>query len=392
MQLGWLALFFAAYFGFVGLYSPFLGPYLQSLGHGLDVVAFSLGMMQIMRIFGPFAWGWLADRTGQRVRWIRLGALGGTACTALAFTWQGDGLWFLLGVLLINAFISGLVPMSDAYAMERCNGQAGLYGRVRLFGSVGFVVAVLLFGAVAQVYGYASYPFLAVAVLGLAFVAAMRFQPDHIERDKRAPKMPFQQVLHRLLVPHGLPFFWGAAFFMILAHGVFYGYFSLYLLEFGFPEFSIGLLWAFGVMCEVVFFALQARFFHRLSLRAWLLVSFVACAVRFFALALLPGFWPVVLLTQGLHALTFAAHHTATVTWLRVNMPHSLVVRSQAMYATIAYGLGGTTGTLVGRVAWEYIAPQAAFGLAGLSALLAVWMGLKFRAFEKLSNLEPKGV
>ncbi|HEX4879217.1 MAG TPA: MFS transporter, partial [Limnobacter sp.] len=82
-------------------------------------------------------------------------------------------------------------------------------------------------------------------------------------------------------------------------------------------------------------------------------------------------------LAQGMHALTFAAHHTATISWLRDNLPKSLVVRGQAMYATIAYGLGGSSGTFLGRYAWDLASPSSAFGMAagaGAIALLLGWL------------------
>ena len=177
MQARWLALFYAAYFGFVGLYSPFLGPYLTTLGHSLDVVALALGMMQLMRIVGPFAWGWLSDRTANRIRWIQVASLGG-ACVAVAvFTFERSAFALVMLVLLMNLFISGLVPMSDAHCMEMCKNDPGRYGRIRLFGSVGFVIAVLVFGAMASKFGYASYPVWACACLFLAYWASRQFQP-----------------------------------------------------------------------------------------------------------------------------------------------------------------------------------------------------------------------
>ena len=379
MQLGWLALFYAAYFAFVGLYSPFLGPYLKSIGHSLDVIALALGMMQLMRIFGPFAWGWLADHTGNRVRWIRVGTFAGFVFAVLAFWNQQTPLHLIVLVLFLNLSISGLVPMSDSYAMERCAGCTGKYGQVRLYGSLGFVLAVLVFGAVADRFGFGSYPLWACAMLLLGFVAALKFTPDAVGVE---PHISSQALtgsgFKRLLLPGPMPWFWLAAFFMIFAHGVFYAYFSLYLLEFNYSELSIGGLWAFGVMCEVVFFALQSRFFKRLSLNTWLCLSFGTCAFRFALTAIFPEFGWVMVFAQGLHALTFAAHHTATISWLRENLPGNLVVRGQAMYATIAYGLGGSAGTLLGRFAWEIGGPASAFGMAAIGGLIALLLGWRF--------------
>ena len=84
------------------------------------------------------------------------------------------------------------------------------------------------------------------------------------------------------------------------------------------------------------------------------------------------------------HCLTFAAHHTATVSWLRQNLPKALHVRGQAMYATLAYGLGGTLGTLAGKVAWSEVSPSSAFYLAALSGLLAFMVGqLLYRSSQQ---------
>jgi len=379
LQLGWLALFYAAYFAFVGLYSPFLGPYLKSIGHSLDVIALALGMMQLMRIVGPFAWGWLADHTGNRVRWIRLGTFAGFFFAALAFWYQQSPAHLIVLVLLLNLSISGLVPMSDSYAMERCAGCTGQYGQVRLYGSLGFVLAVLVFGAVADRFGFVSYPVWACAMLLLGFVAALKFTPDSPRPLLAVESVPLTgSGFKRLLLPGPMPLFWLAAFFMIFAHGVFYAFFSLYLLEYNYSEMSIGGLWAFGVMCEVVFFALQTRFFKRLSLNTWLCISFAACAFRFALTAAFPEFAWVMVFAQGLHALTFAAHHTATISWLRENLPSKLVVRGQAMYATIAYGLGGSAGTLLGRYAWEWGGPSSAFAMASISGLIALALGWRF--------------
>jgi PPP family 3-phenylpropionic acid transporter len=374
-----LALFYAAYFGFVGLYSPFLGPYLKSIGHGLDVIALALGMMQLMRIVGPFAWGWLADFTGQRVKWIRLGSLAGFFFAVLAFLNQQTPLNLIILVLLLNLSISGLVPMSDSYAMERCFGCPGKYGQVRLYGSLGFIIAVLVFGLVADQFGFGSYPVWACLILLLVFLVSLKFKSDFSQINSHSGLVDFSgSGLKYLLLARPMPLFWLSSFFMILAHGIFYAYFSLYLLEFNYSQLSIGGFWAFGVLCEVVFFALQSRFFKCLSLNSWLCIGYAACVIRFMLIAFFPEHGWFILFAQGLHALTFAAHHTACISWLRENLPIHLMVRGQATYATIAYGLGGSAGTLLGRFSWELGGPSSVFVLASVSGIIALGLGWRF--------------
>ena len=219
----------------------------------------------------------------------------------------------------------------------------------------------------------------------LAFLAALKFTPESAPLTQALDVSEFTgSGFKRLLLPRPMPLFWLAAFFMIFAHGVFYAYFSLYLLDFNYSELEIGGLWAFGVMCEVVFFALQARFFNCFSLNVWLCIAFASCALRFALTAKFPEFAGVIVLAQGMHALTFAAHHTATITWLRHNLPAKLVVRGQAMYATIAYGLGGSLGTFLGRFAWEWGGASFWYGFNQRSYCLSPWLALRQSIFVTL--------
>jgi PPP family 3-phenylpropionic acid transporter len=384
-QQTYLALFFAAYFGFVGLYSPFLGPYLKSIGHDLDVVAFTVGMMQFMRIVGPFLWGSVSDYTHSRVRWIRVGSFLGFLFSIFSFYLDQSIGYLIFFILLMNLSVSGLVPMSDALCMELCQGDLGRYGRLRVFGSLGFVLTVVMFGFVADHFGYGSYPIWVALSLLFSFVFSFLFhdvneKTSPVLLKNKVPRLSFTQEVYGLFSSALLCRFWLASFFMVLSHGVFYAYYSLYLLENGYTERSVGGLWAFGVFCEVLFFVYQSRILKVGSLRVWLAVSYGLCALRFLLTAMYPQSAWLMLLSQGFHAFTFAAHHSASIAWLSVNVSSTLRVRGQAMYACIAYGLGGSAGTLLGRYVWEGLGYEYVFYLASLSGVLAFLWGFKLNS------------
>lgn len=390
MRLFWVGLFYAAYFAFVGLYSPFLGPYLKSLGHSLNVIALALGMMQAMRIFGPFLWGWIADKSGRQIVWLRLGAFLGLIFSVLALSNSQSAPWLIIFIVFLNLSISGLVPLSDAYALSCCHGHAGLYGKVRLFGSIGFVIAVLGFGLWADGFGFGAYPYWVWVALAFAFLAAVQFSyPSLVQESRESHKQVVSGAGLRLLLGSSeLRLFWLASFFMIFAHGVFYAYFSLYLQDYNYTESVIGLLWAIGVVFEIVFFAAQGFLYPKLSHLNWLRLSFLACTVRFGLIALFPEMLWVILIAQCCHCLTFAAHHTATISWLRQKLPASHHVRGQAMYATLAYGLGGSLGTFAGKWAWTVVSPSAAFGLASFSGFLALVVGQMLYQVSQQKHIE----
>lgn len=375
MQQVWIGFFYAAYFAFVGLYSPFLGPYLKSIGHQLDVIALALGLMQIMRVFGPLAWGWLADLSGRRVLLMRLAVGFALLMSAVTFLNDRSAFHLILCLVILNLSVSGLIPMADVQAMDVSQGDAGAYGRVRLFGSLGFILAVLGFGFWADLFGFVAFPVWVFICLGLACWSTWCLDEQRAQRDNPLKQRGTLRDTFGLLLPSDLRAFWLASFFMVLAHGVFYSFFSLYLMEFDYSESAIGGLWALGVMLEVAFFAFQNRVFARFDKRVWLLISYVACGLRFALVALFPEIFWIVALSQCAHALTFAAHHTAAIIWLRERIPVGLQGRAQAMYATIAYGIGGTSGTFLGRWAWDSVSPSFAFWIASLAGFIASGLG-----------------
>lgn len=378
MQLFWIGFFYASFFAFVGLYSPFLGPYLKSIGHSLDVIALSLGMMQIMRMFGPLLWGWLADHTGRRVFLLRLSVAGALVMAGVTFINDQSVVHLVICLVLLNLCTSGMVPMSDVLAMEACAGQTGSYGKVRLFGSLGFIVAVLGFGFWAEHLGFSAFPLWALLCLALTLWSTLRFKQQPLVKTPHSDQALLVQPMGILDLMRGrdLQLFWIASFLMVLAHGVFYGYFSLYLQEYDYSASVIGFLWTVGVLLEVLFFAFQTRIFERMGRLTWLVWSYLACVIRFGLVASFPELLWVLVLAQCGHALTFAAHHTATITWLRERLPQQVHGRAQALYATIAYGLGGTSGTVLGKWAWGAFSPSAAFYLAAVAGAIALVFGI----------------
>jgi PPP family 3-phenylpropionic acid transporter len=374
----WLAALYAAYFGFVGLYSPYFGPYLKSLGHSVELIAWSLAMMQAMRFFGPQFWGWLADSSKERVKWLRVGCALGVVSASVFFLNDKNPMWVIVFAVLLNSVLSGVVPLSDAHAMQVCGKDIGMYGRVRLWGSLGFIFSVMGFGQWGVSFGLSDYPWFVVGTLLLTLLCTFYMQEpsaQHIAEHEQ------HQVTHfkGLLMAPALRWFWCASFCMIAAHGALYGFYSLYLQHHGYGTDVIGALWTVGVVAEVIFFWFQGSWFGRFSTVAWLRYGALACMLRFAVIASVPASLPVLLIAQCAHALTFAAHHTASMAWLRTHCGPGMLARGQATYTTIAYGLGGFLGTgLAGRL-WTGVDPSAAFVMAAGFGLATYFCVLKMR-------------
>ena len=241
------------------------------------------------------------------------------------------------------------------------------YGRVRLWGSLGFLVTVFVAGAWFQAFGMQHFPGWTVFSLAAVLLSAY-WLPDLKEAvHSEHVHLPIWPVLR--LKP--VRWFFAAAFFHVLSHIGIYVFFSLYLDALGYSKTMIGVLWAVSVAVEIVWFFTQSRWLPRLPLTAWL----VACSAAMVLRMALTTAWAdvlwVLLLAQAIHALTFAAHHTACIALLSHHFPGRLRGRGQALYTVIAYGFPGVLGGLLGGVLSERWGLQSVFAASVLTSLVA---------------------
>jgi PPP family 3-phenylpropionic acid transporter len=144
-------------------------------------------------------------------------------------------------------------------------------------------------------------------------------------------------------------------------------------------------LWAVSVAAEIAFFWWQGRFFDRLSPYAWLQWAAVASAVRFAATAALATQFPVLLMAQTLHALTFAAQHAACVTLVARHFPGALRGRGQALYAVLGYGLSGVIGGIAGGWLSTRFGLSAVFWAASAAAAVGCWCAARAQRADRVA-------
>lgn len=359
----------ASYFAHIGFFNPYLSLWLKDLGYGLFAIGLLTSVQSGTRLVAPYVWGWVSDHTGERVRLLRYSALAALLLSiGLWFEWSLLGLLLLLLLMFVNT--SGMMPMSEA-AMAHLVSQDGQfdaarYGRVRLWGSLGFLVTVLAAGAWFEHAGMAHFPVWATLSL-LAVVASAWWLPNHKEaRGSTGEASSLWPVLRQPAVR----WFFLALFFHILAHIALYIFFSLYLDALGLSKLVIGVLWAVSVLCEIAWFFGQGRWLPRLSLTAWLLLAGTLTALRLGLTAAWPVL-PVLLLAQTLHAITFAAHHTACIALISQHFPGRLRGRGQALFAVLGYGLPGVLGGLGGGVLSTRLGLGSIYWVASASGVLA---------------------
>lgn len=358
--------FYFFYFALLGSAAPFLGLYFDHLGFSAERIGELVAIPMLMRCLAPNLWGWLGDVTGQRLMIVRIGAL----CTLLSFGlifYSKTYAWLALVMALHAFFWHAVLPQFEVITLAHLREQAARYSQIRLWGSVGFIVAVVGLGALFGRFGLDIYPMTVMMVMAGIIISS--FWVPNAVPEQRAESDRQGGFLRQLFRPGVLAFFVCVGL-MQVSHGPYYTFFSIHLETLGYSRGIIGLLWALGVLAEIVLFLVMAALLARFSLRKVLVASFVLAAIRWMLLGTLADHLIVLLVAQLMHAATFGSFHAAAIHFVQRSFGYRQQGQGQALYATLA-GIGGALGALYSGYSWASLGSLWTFALASLAALAA---------------------
>ncbi len=360
------------YFGAIGLFSPYSPLWLSHLGYSTLAIGAFASLQSWTRVIAPYGWGWLADHGGRRVPLLRAAALISVLAAAGLWLARDAGAWVLAAVVAVLFLANGAVtPIAETLLLKHLHSGAGLdarrYGRIRVWGSIGFIVAVLAFGFVLQRTGIGALPLFTLVLFALLALASWAMPATAEQAVHISARVAVWPVLRQPAVL----WFFAAVMLTVLSHSALYAFFSLYLSQLGYDKPAVGMLWAVSVAAEIVFFAFAGRFFVRFDEIRWLQIAALVTAARFAVTAAF-GDQPLLLVAaQATHALTFAAQHMACTSLIARHFPDRLRTRGQALYSTLGYGVPGVIGGLAGGLVSQAFGLGAVFWAAAGVALVS---------------------
>ena len=361
--------FYFFYFALLGGTAPFLALYFDHLGFSPARIGELIAIPMLMRCLAPNLWGWLGDHTGQRLLIVRFGALCTLVCFAGIFFSQSYA-WLALIMATHAFFWHAVLPQFEVITLAHLREQAARYSQIRLWGSIGFIVAVVGLGLLFEWLSLDAYP-AALLVIMAGIVISSLWVPN-AQPVLRPSTLESDGFLRQLRRP-GILAFYVCVGLMQLSNGPYYTFLTLHLESVGYSRGAIGLFWALGVVAEILLFLVMARLLQRYSLRAVLLASFLITAVRWLLLGNLAQYLPVLLLAQCMHAATFGAFHAACIHFVQRSFADRQQGQAQALYVSLA-GIGGALGALYAGYSWKSLGPAWTFAIASLVALLAAFI------------------
>lgn len=367
--------FYFYYFAALGVFLPYWSLYLESLGFNHAQIGQLMAILPATKVISPYLWGWLADHTDSSVLLIKLSSLFTAISFALVF-WSNDFLWLALTMLAVGFFWNASMPLIEALTLAYLHKDAHRYSRVRLWGSLGFVLVV--FPA-----GWALKNFLAIQCLPLPLLllfGAMAFVGIILPNRSVRVRGEARGTLRAIFKRPGVVAFFFVFLLLQAAHGPYYSFFSVYLKESGYDAEQTGLLWSLAIVAEIVFFWF---FTKKFSIRSILLTAIALSALRWWLI----GWWVrdvgLIALAQMLHAASFGAAHLAAVQFIHRHFAWPHEGKGQALYGSLSFGLGGMIGSYASGGVWDALGPHFVFGSAAALALVA-WL-VAFAWVEKES-------
>ncbi len=363
------AYYFLLYAG-IGISLPYLPQHFRSLGlsgRDLGLIA-SIG--PTMSLVVPPVAGYVADRTRRPDLLLSLAGFGvsvGNALLSMARTLIGA----LGPMVIVNAFGAPQSVLVDSITIERVRATGGAYSRLRLWGSVGFVVASFLFG---QFYRGERDEVPKVVLAALAVSLAYTVVSLAIRAEGTVGR-PSLRDAAGLLLRRDLLLLCGLACLHWIACAPYNLLFVVHAKAIGIPPSIAGIALALGVVAEVLVMAAFPAIEARVALPRVLSVSFAASAARWWLTGSVAD--PVAIVAaQVLHGFTFGAFYVASVSYLSCAVPARLRASGQALFAASAFGVGGIVGYLAAGRAYDLVGGAALFRYAGLVAVAPVVLSL----------------
>ena len=370
-----------------GVYVPFFPAWLASVGFDPESIGLLMMVMGLVRVVAGPAIGFFADAFAAR----RLAIVGLTGMLALSYV----GYRILPGVVFVVLFSittslasSAVRPLIDGAMVRSALHNKFDYGRVVLFGSAAFIVMNLGSGALIEGRGIDS--FLTIAIAASVYSLATSFLLPREPMAQRAPHLQgmWREAVALVRQPVFIVFV-AAAGVAQASHAFYYGFGTLNWRDLGYSADFIGLLWALGVIAEIVLFSMSNRVVARLGPVRLLAAAAISGLIRWTVVALSPPLW-LLIPVQLLHAGTFGAAHLGAMHFMARAVPAHLVSTAQSLYAAIMIGIFMAGGQYVSG---HLFADHGALGYLLMTGTSAVALGLSLLLGRMWSGgvLHPNG-
>ena len=315
----------------VGIYIMFLPIALNDFGYNKIEIGIVYAAAPFMRFLLPFIFKHYIKLTNK----IYIYALFLTFISSFIFLFSiSNFMTYFITNLFFGASMGVTLPFVETISLQKLSKK--LYGKIRMWGSIGFIIVAL------SLWKIDPSPMLILYLLLLTAFATLITGYFVLEYDTKNSESQQKSESDFSLKIYWA--FWVSIFLMQVAFGGFYTFFSIYETEHGFGEY-FPILWVFAVLCEIIMLYFQGPLLQKNLLTILKIATFLT-ALRWLLLYLFPDSLGMTFFSQSFHAISFALYHTTAITYV-----FSLYTQkrlAQQFFLGISFGLGGSVGSFIG--------------------------------------------
>jgi len=369
-----LSSFYFFYFATLGGFLPFWSLYLEHLSFNAMEIGELSALMVATKVIAPNLWGWIADHTGKSLRIIRVVSFLAAVIFA-GFFHHHSYLWIAMITVGFSFFWNAALPQFEAATLFHLKKEPQRYSRIRLWGSIGFIITVLAIGRFIDLYSIEYLPEWIISFLIMIWLVSLMI-PEVNTSHLQESSIAMLQIIRQ---PEVIAFFVVYALLQV-SHGPYYVFYSIYLNQFDYSSTTIGFFWALGVAAEVLLFIFMKQILKWLSLRTILLISLVLGIVRWLLIAFFVEYFALMFVAQLLHAASFGSSHIVAIHLVHQYFGDHHQGKGQALYSSLSFGLGGMTGGFFSGYFWDTQGATLVFASASVCCVIAfiiayLWVG-----------------
>ena len=362
-----LSEFYFFYFAVLGAFVPYRSRYFDGQGFDSFTIGLTASVISLTTIAAPYGWAAIADRFHAGHRVLLSGVILSLIAVVIGLESRTAAL-MILAMAMYSLCWNAILPQAETLTLGLTEKGGGNYSRIRLWGSIGYMLAVVGVG-----YGVEWWGVKIVEPVVIAFMLVLLISAWVLPRSEQQER---NMLRHDRLREH----FWQrpviiflfAAILVTISHAPYYTFFDLYMRKLGYTPSQSGWLITLGVIAEIGLFMIAQSIIQRWRFGLILHLALIICALRWIMLATLGDWLPVLLLVQVLHAVTFALMHTLAMHFVHNKFPPKQRGRAQAIYSALTYGVGGAAGNFIAGAIWDSGRGGAAtFMMSGVVCALA---------------------
>ncbi len=357
-----LSLFYAAYFAMIGIMMPFWPVWLEAKGLTPANIGLVIGSATFVRVFFNPLVAHVADRRGTRQPIIALMAVFAVIFFSLFFV--TNNFWpILLVTILFSSCWGAMQPLGESLTMLSAKENGFEYGRVRLWGSLAFIATAIIAGRVLSDTTPDAIMVMIFASVVLMFAVTL-FLPNMRTSKATGSSFPIAPLLCN------------KAFLLVLiaaaliqsSHAVYYGFGTIHWQKSGISDTVIGVLWAEGVIAEVILFSMGAAVLRCTGPMQLIILGGAAGILRWLGTGLDDSL-PALFILQALHGLTFGATHLGVIHFISDKVPEELTATALSLYSAVVMGLAMGLMVMASGQLYGALSGQAYFVVAVMAAI-----------------------